>query len=631
MENLKKEYQEMTVYCNKVREQNFAYKQDCEHLKRLVFQESNRASTLDRKLVAAHNQFKKDHEFFMNKVKQVEAERIKLAEDLRIAREGREQVLYEYKLVMSERDIVNKETEKLQDDLNTATKELQHEKEENKRFLEEIKKLKLINSQLESEKEQLLKECYELREKHGDYSIMHPSGGDSPTPMSTPPNYSSRSSISRSLGKSSSSDLLGNGGNSKVTPVTSWHSSYGHFSPLQQQQLHHNNSYHIQSIPGHQVSASSSSSSVSTLSHLPLTTTSSGAKLACIGKSFDTSDSAVHEIDFLKKQNSQLKKDLQESQMEAEIAKKRRDWAILENKKIVLERESIKNFCDSLRKERNQRDRELSKALTDNDELKRQLTEAIQALAEQKETETTSDSNASTTTASSSGGNVIASPSTGSSVSNTSASNSTNVVTCGSVSNSPRHAVPDPGRSRDSAIHTDTELHDLEPELLQLSLKDRHTSESSKLTHHGSSSLVTNTSGSSRLDPDTADPPNSPVSVTEGETAPSSPMPPPTPSSCSIILQGPHMNHYSLRSQQVQPHASSIPHHMSHHPPHQILPHHLSQQSSHHSTHGPSIYAPIANAAFDHRMPRTYHLPSASFSPSPSPSTSSNSHFFVPF
>lgn len=619
-----------------LKHENAQLTDQCNKLNHMLFQETQKFSLLHQRWMALnklHAKLLGENELLRQTLKNLEEKfrefrtnEMKLVNDLKLAKEEHANVLYEYNMIMFERDNVNKETEKLQDELTSMTKRLDQELEEKIRTNEEIKKLKLTVSQVENEKEQLLKECYELRERHRDFSSVFPYGDNSPTPMSTPPNYSSRSSISRSLGKSSSSDLLGSGSNSKNALATTWHSSYGHFSPIQQQQSLQNNLYHLPSHTGHQVSASSSSSSVSTLSHLPLTKTSSNAKLTSVGKSFEAIDSAAHEIDFLRKQNNQLKKDLQECQMEAQIAKTKRDWALHENKKIVLERESIKNFCDSLRKERNQRDRELSKALTDNDELKRQLTEAIQVLSEHKEIDSETGANASNTSTSASSGNVINSPSTNSS----SLSNSSPNDIANSGTNNSRHNNPDGCRSRDSAINTDTELHDFERELLKLNLTDRHQSESSELTHHESSSLAANSSSEvGRLDADTSDPPNSPVSVTEGETAPSSPMPPVTPSSCSIILQRPYMNHYSLRTQQVQSHQSSVPHHMTHHPP-QLLPHHLSQQSSHLSSHATPTYT--LNSTFDHRLHHTYHLPSASFSPSPSPSASTNSaHFFVPY
>ena len=96
-------------------------------------------------------------------------------------------------------------------------------------------------------------------------------------------------------------------------------------------------------------------------------------------------DMANYEIDQLRRSLSQMQKELVEAQNEAEVSKRRRDWAVSEKKKMILERESIRYLCDSLRKERNTRDRELSKALTDNDELKRQVKELSRQLSELKD------------------------------------------------------------------------------------------------------------------------------------------------------------------------------------------------------------------------------------------------------
>ncbi len=41
-----------------------------------------------------------------------------------------------------------------------------------------------------------------------------------------------------------------------------------------------------------------------------------------------------------------------DANMEADVAKGRRDWAFSERDKVVLERESIRTLCDKLRRER---------------------------------------------------------------------------------------------------------------------------------------------------------------------------------------------------------------------------------------------------------------------------------------
>ena len=69
---------------------------------------------------------------------------------------------------------------------------------------------------------------------------------------------------------------------------------------------------------------------------------------------------------------------------EAELSKKRRDWAFDERNKIVQERESIKNLCDSLRRDRDRAVSDLAQALRDSDELKKQKNEACREFKELK-------------------------------------------------------------------------------------------------------------------------------------------------------------------------------------------------------------------------------------------------------
>ena len=88
------------------------------------------------------------------------------------------------------------------------------------------------------------------------------------------------------------------------------------------------------------------------------------------------------EIEFLRQRLHKMTNDLVQCRDEAETYKKRRDWAISENKKIMMERESMRFMCDTLRKERNHRDRELSQVLRDNDKLKKQLEESLKTITD---------------------------------------------------------------------------------------------------------------------------------------------------------------------------------------------------------------------------------------------------------
>ena len=57
-------------------------------------------------------------------------------------------------------------------------------------------------------------------------------------------------------------------------------------------------------------------------------------------------DQANLELDKLRKFVDTLQADLEEAVQEAEVSKRRRDWAFSERDKIVLERESIRTLCD---------------------------------------------------------------------------------------------------------------------------------------------------------------------------------------------------------------------------------------------------------------------------------------------
>ena len=69
---------------------------------------------------------------------------------------------------------------------------------------------------------------------------------------------------------------------------------------------------------------------------------------------------------------------------EAEVSKRRRDWAFGERDKIVMERESIRTWCDKLRRERDRAVSDLAEALRDLDEYKKQKNEAMKDLKEFK-------------------------------------------------------------------------------------------------------------------------------------------------------------------------------------------------------------------------------------------------------
>lgn len=69
-----------------------------------------------------------------------------------------------------------------------------------------------------------------------------------------------------------------------------------------------------------------------------------------------------------------------EALQEAQVSKRRRDWAFSERDKIMWERESIRTLCDQLRKERDRAVSDLAEALRDSDDIKKQKNETTKEL-----------------------------------------------------------------------------------------------------------------------------------------------------------------------------------------------------------------------------------------------------------
>ena len=125
----------------------------------------------------------------MKEVNQAMTWRIKSAKDLARLTEERNSAVKEYSLIMSERDQVHKEIEKLQEDLHEAQKRvkiLEEDKQVNLIQIDSLKKEVLASG---LEKQRLMKECAELREKVCDFS------DETASPPTT-----SRSSISLTSG-----------------------------------------------------------------------------------------------------------------------------------------------------------------------------------------------------------------------------------------------------------------------------------------------------------------------------------------------------------------------------------------------------------------------------------------------
>ncbi|XP_072228827.1 disks large homolog 5-like isoform X2 [Leuresthes tenuis] len=94
---------------------------------------------------------------------------------------------------------------------------------------------------------------------------------------------------------------------------------------------------------------------------------------------------ANKEIEMLRKQYEAISQELKEALQEAEVAKCRRDWAFQERDKIVAERESIRTLCDNLRRERDRAVSDLADALRNLDDMRKQKNDAARELKELKE------------------------------------------------------------------------------------------------------------------------------------------------------------------------------------------------------------------------------------------------------
>uniref|UniRef100_A0A8C5CX17 Discs, large homolog 5a (Drosophila) n=1 Tax=Gadus morhua TaxID=8049 RepID=A0A8C5CX17_GADMO len=94
---------------------------------------------------------------------------------------------------------------------------------------------------------------------------------------------------------------------------------------------------------------------------------------------------ANKEMEVLRKQYEAMSQELKEVTQEAEVAKCRRDWAFQERDKIVAERESIRTLCDNLRRERDRAVSDLADALRNLDDMRKQKNDASRELKELKE------------------------------------------------------------------------------------------------------------------------------------------------------------------------------------------------------------------------------------------------------
>ncbi|PSN54915.1 hypothetical protein C0J52_01656 [Blattella germanica] len=265
------------------------------------------------------------HEEAVKEINQAMAVRMKASKDLKRLTEERNAAMQEYTLIMSERDTVHKEMEKLSDDLTQAFKKNKTLEVENKDFVEEKKALSYQIETLKREiasalhdRDKALKECNDLREKFGEYTAKE---------------ESTREGLKSRLEYNSYSRERDNSREDQTEVLKSTRDMYG---KSQKERM-------------------------------------------------DNLDQANQEIDRIRKQLDKFQVELQEATQEAEVSKRRRDWAFSERDKIVLERESIRTLCDKLRKERDRAVSDLAEALRDSDDIKKQRNEASKELKDLKE------------------------------------------------------------------------------------------------------------------------------------------------------------------------------------------------------------------------------------------------------
>ncbi|XP_072384932.1 disks large homolog 5 isoform X2 [Diabrotica undecimpunctata] len=252
---------------------------------------------------------------------------IKANKDIKRLTEERNATTAEYTLVMSERDTVHKEMEKLSDDLTQSVKKIKLLDVANKELQEEKRNL---TYQLESlrreiasalhERDKAIKDCNDLREKFGEFSVTSENGmlmlGDQ--------TKISRGRLIDSLG------AIGDGQGCKEHLRENVHS-------INQRRL-------------------------------------------------DNLDQANQELENLRKSLDKAQTELAEAVQEAEVSKGRRDWAFSERDKIFLERESIRTLCDNMRKERDRAVSELAESLRESDVVKKQRNELVKEAKALRET-----------------------------------------------------------------------------------------------------------------------------------------------------------------------------------------------------------------------------------------------------
>ncbi|CAF4877933.1 unnamed protein product [Pieris macdunnoughi] len=228
--------------------------------------------------------------------------------DMKRLTDERNAAMAEYTLIMSERDTVHKEMEKLSDDLQAALKRvaalegaLQASRDEQRATALQAESLRREIESALVDRDRAIKECTDLK---------------------TPQNTST-------LGKSRQDN-------------TAYHhlglsTGVGTDGFLNGQHSNNPSMDKLQGLVGMVVDAADK-------------------------ERVDNLEQANQEIERLRKHVDRLQADFNDATREAEVSKRRRDWAFSERDKLLQERESVKALCNRLRKERDQMVGELAEA-----------------------------------------------------------------------------------------------------------------------------------------------------------------------------------------------------------------------------------------------------------------------------
>ncbi|XP_044015825.1 disks large homolog 5-like isoform X7 [Aphidius gifuensis] len=269
----------------------------------------------------ALSKVQQQHEEAVKEINQAMMLRMKASKDMKRLTEERNAALQEYSLIMGERDTVHKEMEKLGDDLQQAYSRITHLENQNKQINDEKKTLSYQTETLRREISSALNDRDEALKECNKLRLKF---GD-------------------------------------YTECTS--RDYKNHIEL------HSYNHECGDVTNKEAERETNTRDYEKRKK----------------ERMDDLDQANLELDKLRKIVDTLQFQLDEAIPDAEVSKRRRDWAFSERDKVVLERESIRSLCDTLRQERDRAVSELAGALRDSDDIKKQKNEALKELKNLRE------------------------------------------------------------------------------------------------------------------------------------------------------------------------------------------------------------------------------------------------------